>query len=70
MAKTLHRPVCDLQRVWCANSRQRPGRGLVIQGPLNSAETTTLATFGTLGDLLAGCVARVREDACATLFAA
>ena len=46
------------------------GLGPVIQDSLNSAATTTLATFGTLGDLLAGCVARVHTDACATVFAA
>jgi DNA-binding beta-propeller fold protein YncE len=46
------------------------GLGPVIQDPLNSSQTTTLATFNTLGDLLAGCVARVRADACEMVFAA
>jgi hypothetical protein len=46
------------------------GLGPVIQDPLNSSQTTTLATFNTLGDLLAGCVTRVRADACDKLFGA
>jgi sugar lactone lactonase YvrE len=46
------------------------GLGSVIQDPLNSSQTATLATFSTLGDLLAGCIARVQGDACSKLFAA
>jgi hypothetical protein len=46
------------------------GLGPVIQDPLNSSQTTTLATFNTLGNLLAGCIARVRGDACQRFFAA
>jgi DNA-binding beta-propeller fold protein YncE len=46
------------------------GLGPVIQDPLNSSQTTALATLNTLGDLLAGCVTRVRGDACERLFAA
>jgi streptogramin lyase len=46
------------------------GLGPVIQDPLNSSQTTTLATFSTLGDLLAACITQVRSDACAKLFAA
>jgi streptogramin lyase len=46
------------------------GLGPVIQDPINSAETTTLATFSTLGDLLAGCITRVQGDACQKFFAA
>jgi streptogramin lyase len=46
------------------------GLGPVIQDPLNSSQTATLATFNTLGNLLAGCITRVRGDACAGLFAA
>ncbi|MGO9789750.1 MAG: hypothetical protein ACLP8S_09725 [Solirubrobacteraceae bacterium] len=46
------------------------GLGPVIQDPLNSSQTTTLATFNTLADLLAGCTTRVRGDACDTFFAA
>jgi len=46
------------------------GLGPVIQDPLNSSQTTTLAPFNTLGNLLAGCVTRVRGDACDKFFAA
>ena len=46
------------------------GLGPVIQDPLNSSQTTTLATFNTLGNLLAGCVTRVRGEACDKFFAA
>jgi hypothetical protein len=44
------------------------GLGPVIQDPLNSSQTTTLATFDTLGNLLAACVTRVRGDACDKFF--
>jgi streptogramin lyase len=46
------------------------GLGPVIQDPLNSSQTSTLATFNTLANLLSGCVTRVRADACDQLFAA
>ena len=46
------------------------GLGPVIQDPLNSSQTTTLATLSTLGDLLAGCITRARGDACQKFFAA
>ena len=46
------------------------GLGPVIQDPLNSSQTPTLANFSTLADVLAGCIARVTTDACAKLFAA
>lgn len=46
------------------------GYGGVVQDGLNSTQTTTLATMGTLANLLAGCTANVREDACNALFAA
>jgi streptogramin lyase len=46
------------------------GLGPVIQDPLNSSQTATLATFSTLGDLLAGCITRVQGEACKKLFAA
>ena len=46
------------------------GLGPVIQDPLNSSQTTTLATFNTLANLLAGCVTQVQADACNQLFAA
>jgi len=45
------------------------GLGPVIQDPLNSSQTSTLATFNTLANLLAGCITRVRGDACNKLFA-
>jgi hypothetical protein len=44
--------------------------GPVVQDPLNSAQTTTLATFNTLANLLAGCTTRVGADACERFFAA
>ncbi|MGZ4302718.1 MAG: hypothetical protein ACXVR9_12870 [Gaiellaceae bacterium] len=46
------------------------GLGPVIQDPLNSSQTSTLATFNTLAILLAGCLTRVRDDACDKFFAA
>jgi len=46
------------------------GLGPVIQDPLNSSQTPTLATFSTLADLLAGCITRVQDDACDKFFAA
>ncbi len=45
------------------------GLGPVIQDPLNSSQTATLATFNTLANLLAGCITRVHGDACNELFA-
>ena len=45
------------------------GLGPVIQDPLNSSQTATLATFNTLANLLAGCITRVHGDACNKLFA-
>jgi DNA-binding beta-propeller fold protein YncE len=45
------------------------GLGPVIQDPLNSSQTSTLATFNTLANLLAGCITRVNEEACTKLFA-
>jgi hypothetical protein len=44
------------------------GWGEAILGPLNSGQTPTMANFATLADALAGCVARVADDACAKLF--
>jgi streptogramin lyase len=46
------------------------GLGPVIQDPLNSSQTTTLATFNTLGDLLTGCITRVQAETCDKFFAA
>jgi hypothetical protein len=45
------------------------GPGPVIQDPLNSSQTATLATFNTLANLLSGCVTQVHGDACNKLFA-
>jgi hypothetical protein len=46
------------------------GLGSAVQDPLNSTETTALATLGTLADLVAGCANEVQADACSRLFAA
>jgi hypothetical protein len=46
------------------------GWGAVIQDPLNSSQTPTMANFATLANVLAACVARVSADACSRLFAA
>lgn len=45
------------------------GLGPVIQDPLNSSQTTTLATVNTLANLLSGCITRVHGDAGDTFFA-
>ncbi|HKF03481.1 MAG TPA: hypothetical protein VKB49_14280 [Candidatus Sulfotelmatobacter sp.] len=49
---------------------QTGGYGGAIQDSLNGPQTTTLANFATLADVLAGCIARVRTDACSSLFSA
>ncbi|MBU3031111.1 hypothetical protein [Paracoccus marinaquae] len=46
------------------------GLGPVIQDPLNSTQTTSMATMTTVGNLLAGCITRVQPDACERLFEA
>ena len=46
------------------------GYGAVILDALNSGQTPTMATFATLSSVMAGCVAQVKADACASLFAA
>ena len=46
------------------------GYGTMIQDPLNSTQTPTMANFATLANVLAGCVTRVKDDACSSLFAA
>ena len=46
------------------------GWGSAIQDPLNGGQTSTMANFATLANLLAGCVTRVRGDACDKLFVA
>jgi hypothetical protein len=49
---------------------QTGGWGGVIQDPLNSGQTPTMANFATLANVLAACVTRVTPDACSRLFAA
>lgn len=49
---------------------QTGGWGDVIQDPLNSSQTPTMANFATLADVLAGCVTRITPDACNKVFAA
>jgi len=46
------------------------GWGATIQDPLNSTQTPTMSNFATLADALAGCVTRVKPNACNSLFAA
>ncbi len=46
------------------------GYGAMIQDPLNSTQTPTMATLATLSTLLAGCITSVKADACDKLFAA
>lgn len=46
------------------------GWGDVIQDPLNSSQTPTMANFATLASVLSGCVTQVAADACGKLFAA
>jgi len=44
--------------------------GPTISDALNSAQTPTMANFGTLANVLAGCITQVKADACSSLFAA
>ena len=46
------------------------GYGETIADALNGGQTPTLANFGTLANVLAGCATRVKPDACARVFAA
>jgi hypothetical protein len=46
------------------------GYGEMIQDGLNSTETPTMANFGTLANVLAGCITKVTQDACKSLFLA
>ena len=46
------------------------GWGGIIQDPLNSSQTPTMANFATLADVLSGCVTQVAADACSSLFGA
>ena len=49
---------------------QTGGWGSVIQDPLNSSQTPTMANFATLADVLAACITRVATDACDKLYVA
>ncbi len=44
--------------------------GPTILDGLNSAQTPTMANFGTLADVMAGCITQVKPDACSQFFAA
>ena len=46
------------------------GWGNAIQDALNSTQSPTMANFATLANALAGCVTRVKPNACQSLFAA
>ena len=46
------------------------GYGSTIADALNSAQTPTMANFATLANLLAGCITRVKPEACAHFFEA
>ena len=46
------------------------GWGQAIQDALNSTQSPTMANFATLASIVAGCVSRVKADACKSLFAA
>ena len=46
------------------------GYGELIQDPLNSTRTPTMANFATLSSVMAGCVTRITGDACSRFFAA
>lgn len=44
--------------------------GRMIQDPLNSTQTPTMANFATLASVMAGCTMRIRPDACDRFLAA
>ena len=46
------------------------GYGAMIQDGFNSTQTPTMANFATLANVLAGCLTRVKQDACDRVFAA
>ena len=46
------------------------GYGPTIMDALNSAQTPTMANFATLASVMAGCVTRVKPDACTNFLAA
>src|SRR5215467_11206109 len=49
---------------------QTGGYAGVVLDPNNSTQTPTMANFATLASLMAGCITRVKADACSSLFAA
>jgi hypothetical protein len=46
------------------------GYGDMIQDGFNSTQTPTMANFGTLANVIAGCAIQIKVDACNSLFAA
>jgi hypothetical protein len=44
--------------------------GTAIQDPLNSSQTTTMANFATIANVLSACVTRLTPDACTKLYSA
>ena len=46
------------------------GYGEIIADALNGGQTPTLANFGTLANVMAGCATRVKPEACDRVFAA
>jgi hypothetical protein len=46
------------------------GYGGAIQDALNSNQTPTMANFGTLANIISGCITQITADACNSLFAA
>ena len=46
------------------------GYGGAVQDAINSTQTPTMAMFATLANVMAGCIASVKTDACTRLFAA
>ena len=49
---------------------QTGGWGTTILDALNSTQTSTMANFATLANVLAGCITRVTADACPKLYTA
>jgi hypothetical protein len=44
--------------------------GATILDGLNSTQTPTMANFATLANVMAGCITRIKDDACSRFFAA
>jgi hypothetical protein len=49
---------------------QTGGYGVMIQDPLNSTQTPTMANFATLASVTAGCITQIKPDACGSFLAA